>query len=97
MATTSEKIGTFFIAAFVTRMHSAGFPRAVIIVAQSFRIRMLPALLALGMVVSPGAFADGDDPAAVRAITSAQALQDLAAVIECRAPTSVREPLSRNV
>ncbi|HFJ9598629.1 TPA: hypothetical protein ACG4OH_001071 [Stenotrophomonas maltophilia] len=97
MATTSEKVETFFIAAFVTRMHSAGFPRAGIIVAQSFRIRMLPALLALGMVVSPGAFADGDDPAAVRAITSAQALQDLAAVIECRAPTSVREPLSRNV
>lgn len=58
---------------------------------------MLPAFLALGMVVSPAVFADGEDPAAAPAITSAQALQDLTSVIECRAPASVQEPLARNL
>ncbi|WP_329888431.1 hypothetical protein [Stenotrophomonas sepilia] len=97
MAATSGEFETFFIAAFVTRMQSTGFPTAVTIVAQSFRIRMLPALVALGMVVSPAAFADGDEPGAVRTITSEQALQDLTAVIECRAPASVQKPLSRHL
>ncbi|MCO7488862.1 hypothetical protein [Stenotrophomonas maltophilia] len=97
MAATSGEFETFFMAAFVTRMQSAGFPTAVTIVAQSFRIRMLPALVALGMVVSPAAFADGDEPGAVRTITSEQALQDLTAVIECRAPASVQKALSRHL
>ena len=56
---------------------------------------MLPALLALGLGLSPVVFADDDDPAAVPAITSAQALQDLTAIIECRAPAAMQEPLSR--
>ncbi|SNT82176.1 hypothetical protein [Stenotrophomonas sp. CC120222-04] len=61
------------------------------------RLLLLPALLLLGLSASPVAIADDEESSPALTYTQAQALHDLAAVIECRAPTSVGEPLSRNV
>lgn len=62
-----------------------------------FRTLMLSALLSLSVFASPTALAESDGTAGAPAFTQAQALQDLAAVIECRAPASVQGPLSRNL
>lgn len=47
---------------------------------------LLSALLLLGVSASPVVSADEEAPAPARAFTQAQALQDLTAIIECRAP-----------
>ncbi len=55
---------------------------------------LLSALLLLGVSASPVVSADEEAPAPARAFTQAQALQDLTAIIECRAPASVPKQLS---
>ncbi|KAG1403597.1 hypothetical protein G6F59_012737 [Rhizopus arrhizus] len=55
---------------------------------------LLSALLLLGVSASPVVSADEEAPAPGRAFTQAQALQDLTAIIECRAPASVQKQLS---
>ncbi|MFD5929344.1 hypothetical protein ACFWGO_32570, partial [Streptomyces griseoaurantiacus] len=58
---------------------------------------LLSALLLLGVSASPVVSADEEAPAPARAFTQAQALQDLTAIIECRAPASVPKQLSPNL
>jgi len=55
---------------------------------------LLSALLLLGVSASPVVSADEEAPAPARAYTQSQALQDLTAIIECRAPASVQKLLS---